>query len=82
MAGDQRQVGRIVDQPDLELAPQLLVTLDFVGQIDPGLGAARQPVQHDDDAALWIKGLQQVQVRSLDAALAAQQCAQRLLVEA
>jgi len=71
-------VGGVVDLPDLVLLAQQLVAHDLVGHVHPCLGTAAQAVQHQHDAPVGVVALHQVQVRALDAVLAAQHRAQRL----
>ena len=77
-----RHVGRVVELPDLEAGADPLVAHEFVGHVDPGLGTAGQAVDHQDDAAVRVVGLHQVEMRTIDALLPAEQAAQRLPVEA
>lgn len=77
-----RQVGRVVDLPDLVVVAQGLVAEHFVGHVDPGFGTAGQAVQHDDDMALGVVGLQQIQMGHLQYLAAADQGRQGLAGEA
>ncbi|MNZ53125.1 hypothetical protein D3C78_709930 [compost metagenome] len=72
------QVGRVVDLPDLVVVAQHLVAQDLVGHVDPGFRATGQPVQHDNDVALGVEGLQQVQVGRFQHFAAADQSQQGL----
>ncbi|KAG1440107.1 hypothetical protein G6F57_019147 [Rhizopus arrhizus] len=74
-------VGRVVELPDLEILADLVVAHQLVGNVDPGFRAAGQAMDHQQHAPVRIVGLHHVQVRRVDAALAAEQRAQRLVAE-
>ena len=79
---ENRRIRRVVHLPDLEMFPQCGVALDLVGQVHPCLGTACQSVQHENHAAPGVEGLHQVDMRANNAAVAPEQCAQRLFREA
>ncbi len=81
MIGWQRHVRGVIDLPDLEGAPQFFVGQKFIGHVDPSLGAARQSMQHHDDAPLWIEWLHQIQARLIDSTVTPKQTQQRLPIE-
>ena len=65
--GDRRVRG-IDDLPDLKALSQRLVAEDLVGDVEPRFRAAREPVQRDEDVAIRIVRLHEINVRGRDAA--------------
>ncbi|HEY4561075.1 MAG TPA: hypothetical protein VIG54_10085, partial [Lysobacter sp.] len=68
-----RQAGRVVDLPDLVAVAQRLVAHHLVGEVDPGLRAAGEAMDHQQDAAVGIEALHAVDVRLAQPAGSAQQ---------
>ena len=81
MTGWHRHIRGVINLPDLEFASQFFIGQKLISDVDPGLGAARQSMQHHDDAPPRVEGLHQIQMRLIDSTLTSKQPSQRLLVE-